>query len=161
MALLLESDDKLFRPFDNSPFAAFTVNFGPATVCLPHRDTKNLAFGWCAICALGNFDYKKGGHLVLWDCKLVIEFPPGAVIFIPSAVCCHFNTVIQEGEDRFSFTTYSAGGLFRWVEHGFQLEGPYSQTEQSVKDARKNKTRWTRGLNLFSTFEELQASVEL
>ncbi|KAK7047521.1 hypothetical protein VNI00_006287 [Paramarasmius palmivorus] len=161
MALLLESDNQLFRPFDNSPFAAFTVNFGPTTVCLPHRDTKNLAFGWCAVCALGNFDYKKGSHLVLWDCKLVIEFPPGAVVFIPSSVCCHFNTAIQAGEERFSFTTYSAGGLFRWVEHGFQLEGPYHQTEQVVKDAQLNKTRWLRGLNLFSTFEELQTSVEL
>ncbi|KAK7016423.1 hypothetical protein VNI00_018905 [Paramarasmius palmivorus] len=160
MALLLASDHQLFRPFENSPFAAFTVNFGPATVCLPHRDTKNLAFGWCAVCALGNFDYKKGGHLVLWDCRLVLEFPPGAIIFIPSSVCCHFNTVIQDDEDRFSFTTYSAGGLFRWVEHGFQLESAYTQTEQAVKEAQQNKTRWSRGLNLFSTLEELLPPVD-
>ncbi|KAK7024289.1 hypothetical protein VNI00_016413 [Paramarasmius palmivorus] len=156
MALLLASDDRLFRPFENSPFAAFTVNFGPQTVCLPHRDTKNLAFGWCAICALGNFDYTKGGHLVLWEMKLVIEFPPGATIYIPSAVCCHFNTTIQEGEDRFSFTTYSAGGLFRWVEHGYQLEGAYKKTEQAVKDMQEKESRWARGLNLFSTLDELQ-----
>ncbi|KAK7049201.1 hypothetical protein VNI00_005802 [Paramarasmius palmivorus] len=156
MGLLLSSDERLYRPFDNSPFACFTVNFGPRTVCLPHRDTKNLAFGWCAICALGEFDYTKGGHLVLWEMKLVIEFPPGAIIFIPSAVCCHFNTAIQDGEERFSFTTYSSGGLFRWVEHGFQLEGAYQKTEQAVRDAQQKDSRWVRGLNLFLTLDELQ-----
>jgi hypothetical protein len=157
MALLLKSDIQLFRPFDNSPFAAFTVNFGPKTVCLPHRDSKNLPFGWCGICALGKFDHVKGGHLVLWDLKLVIEFPPGAIIFIPSAVCCHFNTAIQDGEDRFSFTTYSAGGLFRWVEHGFQLEDAYRKTEEAVKEAKEKHANWFRGINLFSSIEELQA----
>ncbi|KAK7016417.1 hypothetical protein VNI00_018899 [Paramarasmius palmivorus] len=161
MALLLGSDDQLFRPFSNSPFAAFTVNFGPKTVCLPHRDSKNLAFRWCGICALGNFDYVKGGHLVLWDMKLVIEFPPGTIIFIPSAICCHFNTAIQEGEERFSFTTYSAGGLFRWVEHGFQLEDAFKKTEEAVKEAKEKNLRWAKGINLFSSIEELLAqSVE-
>ncbi|KAK7028211.1 hypothetical protein VNI00_014901 [Paramarasmius palmivorus] len=157
MALLLGSDNQLFRPFSNSPFAAFTVNFGPKTVCLPHRDSKNLAFGWCGICALGTYDHVKGGHLVLWDLKLMIEFPPGTIIFIPSAVCCHFNTAIQDEEERFSFTTYSAGGLFRWVEHGFQLEDAFMKTEEAVKQAKGKHENWFRGINLFSSIEELQA----
>ncbi|KAL0567979.1 hypothetical protein V5O48_014013 [Marasmius crinis-equi] len=63
-------------------------------LCLPHRDSKNLAFGWCAITVLGNYNWTKGGHLVLWDLKMVIEFPPGSTIYIPSALVCHFNTSI-------------------------------------------------------------------
>ena len=73
---LLDHDDALTRNFENSVFAACTFNFGPQTVCHRHRDHANLPFGWCAITALGNYDYKKGSHLVLWDLGLVIEFPP-------------------------------------------------------------------------------------
>jgi len=31
-------------------------------------------------------DPKKGGHLILWDCGLVVEFPPGSTILIPSRI---------------------------------------------------------------------------
>ncbi|KAK7016266.1 hypothetical protein R3P38DRAFT_3203090 [Favolaschia claudopus] len=70
--------------------------------------------------SLGNFDYTKGRHLVLWECKL--EFPPGSTILIPSAALFHSNTIISAGERRYSFTQYTAGGLFRWVERGFKSE---------------------------------------
>ncbi|KAL0564418.1 hypothetical protein V5O48_017625 [Marasmius crinis-equi] len=56
MASTLEKYPSLNLPFHGCAFAAFAINFGPQTVCLPRRDTKNLAFGWCAITALGNFD---------------------------------------------------------------------------------------------------------
>ncbi|KAL0573748.1 hypothetical protein V5O48_008209 [Marasmius crinis-equi] len=157
---LLEKYPELQLPFYNSVFAAFTVNFGPRTVCLPHRDSKNLAFGWCAITALGNFDYTRGGHLVLWDLKLIIEFPPGYTIFIPSAVVCHLNTTIQPGEDRFSFTMYTAGELFRWAEHGYQTETDYKKTKQAKTDVPLNATRWARGMDLFSSMEELKTGFE-
>ncbi|KAL0564166.1 hypothetical protein V5O48_017891 [Marasmius crinis-equi] len=142
ISTLLYHQTKLTLPFANSIFTAFTVNFSPRTVCLPHCNTKNLAFGWCAITALGKYDHTKGRHLVLWDLKMVIEFPPGTTIFIPSAMLCHFNTAIQEGETRYSFTMYSAGGLSRWVEHGFQLENVYRDTVQAAQDAKQNATRW-------------------
>ncbi|KAL0563494.1 hypothetical protein V5O48_018575, partial [Marasmius crinis-equi] len=106
------------------------------------------------------YDHTKGGHLVLWDLRMVIEFPPGTTIFIPSAVLCHLNTSIQEGETRYSFTMYSAGGLFRWVEHGFQLENIYRDTVQAVCDAKRNATRWARGLSMYSTIDELLQTPE-
>ncbi|KAL0057904.1 hypothetical protein AAF712_015440 [Marasmius tenuissimus] len=156
MSALLEKYPELETPFSGVVFAAFAVNFGPKTVCLPHRDSKNLAFGWCAITALGNFDYTKGGHLVLWDLRIVIEFPPGSTIFIPSALICHFNTAIGDDEERFSFTCYSAGGIFRWVDHGFQRETDYRKTAEAKSDAHLDATRWDRGVCYFSTIEELK-----
>ncbi|KAJ3500803.1 hypothetical protein NLJ89_g9629 [Agrocybe chaxingu] len=113
-------DPSLRRPFDSSVFMATTYNLGPQTVCFRHLDSRNLAFRWCAVTALGSFDPKKGGHLVLWECKLIIEFPPGLTILIPSALIHHSNTPIAEGETRYSFTQYASGGLFHWVDHGFQ-----------------------------------------
>jgi len=85
---------------------------GPRTVCEPHVDFANLPFGYCAITALGQYDFTKGGHLVLWECKLIIEFPPGATILIPLAIVKHSNISIGEKERRYSFTRYAAGGLF-------------------------------------------------
>ncbi|KAJ6463733.1 hypothetical protein C8R47DRAFT_992488, partial [Mycena vitilis] len=93
-------------------FAACTFNFGPNTVTLPHVDAVNIAWGWCCITALGHFNPDLGGHLILWDLWLVIRFPAGSTIFIPSALLRHSNIVIQQGETRYSFTQFTVGGLF-------------------------------------------------
>jgi len=154
-ALIAQYGVDIWLPFANCIFGSFAVDFGPYAVSTPHRDVKNLAFGWCAITALGAFDYVLGGHLILWDLGLVFEFPPGTTIMVPSSVVCHSNTRIQRHEHRYSFTMYTSGGLFRWVEHGFELESIYQKTVQAARDAAWNATRWTRGLALFSTMEEL------
>ncbi|THU86218.1 hypothetical protein K435DRAFT_597299, partial [Dendrothele bispora CBS 962.96] len=106
-------DPSLCSLFSDSVFASYTVNFGPVTVSHPHTDSANLSFGWCAITALGRFDPDKGGHLILWDLNLIIRFPPGSTILIPSALLTHSNTPIQDGEFRYSFVQYSAAALFR------------------------------------------------
>ncbi|KAF7319616.1 hypothetical protein HMN09_00302000 [Mycena chlorophos] len=87
-----------------SVFPTCTFNFGPQTVTVPHLDLLNLAWGWCFITALGDFDPTKGGHLILWDLKRFIRFPPGATIAIPSALLRHSNVAIQQTETRYSFT---------------------------------------------------------
>ncbi|KAJ7448727.1 hypothetical protein FB451DRAFT_1187544 [Mycena latifolia] len=53
----------LWRNFTRafSVFSTVTFNFGPATVTFPHIDFGNLAWGWCAITALGDFDPDRGG----------------------------------------------------------------------------------------------------
>lgn len=43
----------------------------------------NLAFGWWAVTALGDYAYLKSGHLVLAEAQLLIEFPPGVTILLP------------------------------------------------------------------------------
>lgn len=117
----------------------------------------NLAFGWCAIHALGTFDHTKGGHLVLKEPKLIIEFPPGALILLPSATITHGNTAIQAGETRVSFTQYSSGAMFRFVDNGFrtveQLRKADKVAYQKMLDAKDN--RWKLGLGLWSTAEEI------
>ncbi|KAJ6471044.1 hypothetical protein C8R45DRAFT_875167, partial [Mycena sanguinolenta] len=118
--LLLQKYSHLRDTFARSPFAALTANLGPVSVSPPHTDGGNKADGFCLISALGNFDADKGGHIVLWDYNLVIRFPAGRSILIPSAVVTHSNTPIQAGEDRFSLVQYSAGSLFRWIDNGYQ-----------------------------------------
>jgi hypothetical protein len=136
-----------------------TFNFGPQTIAWDHRDFNNLAFGWCAITAGGEFNPALGGHLVLPDMELVIEFPPGSTILIPSATLRHFNVPIQEGETRMSFTQYTAGGLFRWVDQGFQTSRDFEARDVEGKRVydKESLDRWKMGLGLFSTLDELRS----
>ncbi|KAJ7803236.1 hypothetical protein B0H14DRAFT_3487658 [Mycena olivaceomarginata] len=114
------SHPNLRRPFVGSVFFCAAFNFGRSVWTFRHRDVLNLVFGWCAIQALGKFGATKGGHLVLWDLKLVVEFPAGALILLPSATIAHSNVPVQNGEERISFTQFSASGIFRYVDNGCQ-----------------------------------------
>ena len=139
----------LHRLFPGSVFAAASYNFGPRTVCFKHKDFANLPFGLCAVTAFGDFDPKEGGHLILWECKL--EFPPGSTILLPLAVIAHSNVPIQRGEKRYSFAQYTAGGLFRWVEQGFQPSAAFyaSLSPMELKaELEQDKQRWKFGLSL-------------
>ncbi|TFK47340.1 hypothetical protein OE88DRAFT_1611362, partial [Heliocybe sulcata] len=78
-----------------------------------HTDHLNFPFLWCCITALGPFDHRAEGQLVLWDLNLVIDFPAGSTIFISSALLCYSNLAIQLHERRYSFMQWSVGVLFQ------------------------------------------------
>ncbi|KIP01468.1 hypothetical protein PHLGIDRAFT_60072, partial [Phlebiopsis gigantea 11061_1 CR5-6] len=118
MAALREDNPNLRPIFEGQAWPAISINFPPNAFCHDHTDAGNKANGLCPIFALGDYDHTQGGHLVLPDLGLVIEFPPGACIFIPSASLRHGNIRVRQGESRASWTMYSAGGLFRWVRYG-------------------------------------------
>ena len=153
------STEPLRRNWPNTPWASTALNFGPQTVCCKHADYGNLAFGWCCITALGDYDYTQGGHLVLWDLKLVVEFPPGSTILIPSSAVHHSNTRIQPSERRYSFTQYTAGGLFRWRDNYFQTVEKHRSsltTEDGAALLIKLSSQLEFGLSLYSTVSELE-----
>ncbi|CAA7258603.1 unnamed protein product [Cyclocybe aegerita] len=156
--VLLEATSSLCRNWENSVWAAMTINFGPRTACFKHLDFNNLPFGWCSITALGSYDSTKGGHLILWDLHLVVEFPPGSTIFIPSAAIYHSNTPVCGFETRYSVTQYTAGGLFHWVDYGFQTSQNYFASlseEETQKELERLAEQLDMGLSLFSTYDEI------
>ncbi|KAJ7754860.1 hypothetical protein B0H16DRAFT_1722565 [Mycena metata] len=113
-----------------SAFAAATLNFGPATVTLP----VGLVF-----------------HHSPW---LIIRFPPGSTILIPSAILRHSNVSIAAGEQRYSFTQYTAAGLFRWVDNDFRTEHAVEEAIRrdagaQVQRVRERQTRWATGINSY------------
>ncbi|KAF7342722.1 hypothetical protein MSAN_02030100 [Mycena sanguinolenta] len=161
MEALQEWDGNLIflAPLLSCVFACVTFNFGPQTVTLPHLDFLNLAWGWCFITALGWYDYKKGGHLIIWDLCLVIEFPPGATFAIPSAVLRHSNVSIQKGEKRFSITQYTSAGLFRFVNNGCKTDKAVKATMSKAEKrefAAAAQNRYSEGIQMHSTLEDLQ-----
>ncbi|KAL0066838.1 hypothetical protein AAF712_006033 [Marasmius tenuissimus] len=144
--------------FGCSVFASVVINFGPRTWTHKHRDVQNLPHGWCAVTAMGNYDYRRGGHLVLWDLKLIIQFPPGCTILLPSATLLHSNIPVQQGETRTSYTQYSAGALFRWTNHGGRNLGELKSQDKEAFDAHYSGLKAKAGLagvDRLSTLDEL------
>ncbi|KAI0685212.1 hypothetical protein C8T65DRAFT_592686 [Cerioporus squamosus] len=153
---ILKSDPTLRRPFDNSVFAAATFKLGGRVATKIHLDHLNHTTGWCAVVALGDFDPKTGGHLVLWDLRIAVEFPPGAVIFIPSAILRHSNIPVAEHETRMSFTQFTAGGLFRWEECGFRSQKDFEAN--GLQHAKSGEQRFREGIARLGIWDALKAS---
>ncbi|KAG6827242.1 hypothetical protein H0H92_012652 [Tricholoma furcatifolium] len=150
------------RKLPKSIFPAITFNVGPQTQCFMHIDQNNLAHGLCAITALGNYNPLTSGHFILRidaQTRLVIEFPPGSTLYIPSATMPHGNTPVHEGETRFSLTQYCAGGLIRWVDYGFKTAKSLCSTkagqDQRAKLDGPPGARWRWALGLFSVIGQL------
>ncbi|KAJ7441234.1 hypothetical protein FB451DRAFT_1058251, partial [Mycena latifolia] len=157
MALLAAWNPSLRWNFVGSVFAACTFNFGRA-ITVRHLDFANLVWGWCSITALGDFDPDCGGHLILWELRLVIRFPPGSTILIPSALIHHSNTPVRRHEHRSSFTQYTAGGLFRWIRNGFKTDEDFqaSASEEELRTRQADDlTRWDEGVQMFSAIDDL------
>ena len=157
LSKLHEEDPTLEHPFPNSIFPACTFNLGPQAISIFHFDAKNIPNGFIVITPLGNFDYKKGGHIVFKTLKLVIEFPPGCSILFLSAVIKHANTPIGPDETRMSFTQYAAGGLFRWVANDFQTKETLQQTNPALaaRNDQKAKTAWRDSIRRLSVIKKL------
>ncbi|TFK60136.1 hypothetical protein BDN72DRAFT_779794 [Pluteus cervinus] len=161
---LFEQDTSLNGNFANSIFPAASFNLGPRTVSLDHTDAGNVGYGLCALVSLGDFDSRRGGHLVLFDMGLMVEFPPSTVALLPSGILRHGNTAIQPGEERYSIAQYCAGGLIRWVDYGFKTAvsatARMSKTRAQGVLAALNgnhEERVDEALGLFSKVGELES----
>ncbi|KAJ7650504.1 hypothetical protein FB45DRAFT_974371 [Roridomyces roridus] len=113
---ILKWNKDLHWNFPRSAFAACTFNF-MNVVTEKHLDFGNMAAG-----------LYRGGHLILWELKLIICFPPGSTILVPSSIVTHSNTLIAPGEIRHSFTQYTAGALFRWASNGNTTDDAFRRT---------------------------------
>ncbi|TBU53029.1 hypothetical protein BD310DRAFT_952335 [Dichomitus squalens] len=157
LVALCSLDPSLQRNFKGSAFACATWNLGPRAIAHVHTDHLNLAWGMCAITALGDCDPKLGGHLILWDLRLIIEFPPGTTILIPSAIIRHSNAPLASpDEHRYALVQYSAGGLFRWAECGHQTQKNFQQAGGAY--AQTGRERWAGGVSMLGRWDELSAS---
>jgi hypothetical protein len=147
----------LRRAFPGSAWAACSINMGAQSISDDHRDAGNAPGVPCAITALGNFNPDTGGHLVLFDLKLIIRFPPGSTILIPSASLRHGNLRIRHGETRYSVIQYMAGGLARHVAWNFKIQKQLTRSQKAA-DSAAGPSRWQDILSRLSTPESLQAN---
>jgi hypothetical protein len=156
---LTQAYPDLKPPFSEAVFSAVAINFGPKTVCRQHRDQRNLSYGWCAVTSFGDYDWRKGGHLILWDLKVVIEMPPGCTVLLPSAIIKHSNTSLKgRHERRYSVAQFSAAGLFRWESEGRQPDYAYHKTldeKGRAREARLDVERFVKGLEMIPSYKDI------
>ncbi|TFK58582.1 hypothetical protein BDN72DRAFT_781910, partial [Pluteus cervinus] len=157
---VFERDHSLQRNFEDSIFPATSFN----SVSVDHTDVSNVGYGLCALASIGSFDSHKGGHLILFDMGLMLEFPPGSVALLPSGILRHGNTTIQDGEERYSIAQYCAGGLVRWVKYGHQTAVTIRKDNSKLKAKDILDTlngdhaeRVDEALGLFSKVDELDS----
>ncbi|THU86476.1 hypothetical protein K435DRAFT_683546, partial [Dendrothele bispora CBS 962.96] len=151
-------DPSFHRNFPGTAFAAATFNFDEQTETMEHVDYFNYITGWCGITALGHFNHTKGAQMILWDLKLVIEFPPVSSMLIPSCFLRHSNTAVPTGETRQSFTEFSAGGLFRYKDDEMRTRVSMSNEERKQKETEARESA-REAVNIYSTFKELADTV--
>ncbi|KAJ7796443.1 hypothetical protein B0H14DRAFT_3494845 [Mycena olivaceomarginata] len=147
MTLLYARYTHLCRPFKNGIFSACTFNLGPRTCALGHRDFANLAFG-CAPSPPSGISITRRAAISSYGTA-------------SSAAIYHSNIPIGRKEHRYSFTQYTAGGLFRWVEHDFKTEEEYFvslSAEQAEEEKELRLARAEAGAGLYSTIDELRAA---
>lgn len=158
---LLAINSLLSSVFPDSPFCALTINMGPQTVCLPHRDYWNLVYGTCPVGVLGSFNHRTGGQMILHEPKLVIELRRGDVMFIPSAAVTHENAPVAVGETRYSFTQYTAGGLFRYAWCGRRTVKDTKARDKVLygKYVDEGEARWQEGWAKYSKMSDLIAKM--
>lgn len=156
MRALFSHELHLDRVGESTVYPAIIFDFGP-DITLAHRHFNGLAQGMCSILAGGNYDYKLGGHLVLWDLALVIQFPPGSCVILSSMI--DFNTVrVHFGETRTCITQYAAAGLFQFVQYGGRTREQFRrQFPQHAKSTGwqfwATSKQWA--VKLFSTIREV------
>jgi hypothetical protein len=151
---------RLSRAFPKSAWPAATFNFAPRVVTAPHKDRANAPAIPCSITPSGSFNSELGGHLVLYELGLVIEFPAGSNILICSGSITHYNLPIADSESRASFTQYFAGGLARHVAYGYKVEKDLKMEDRrAFADAAD--ARWLHALQRFSTEDTLEKDRKL
>jgi len=144
------------KPFRNSIFPTCTFNCGSCVVTVEHIDSTNIPFGLCAIFSCGLYDPRKGGHLILFDLGLVIEFPPGSTILVQFGTLCHRNVAIQADETRQSCMQYCPGSLFHWVAYGFKQVQASSDAERAFFE-ENHEEHCKHAVGLFSKLGELES----
>jgi hypothetical protein len=80
-------------------------------------------------------------------------------MFIPSGAITHENVPIAEGEARYSFTMYTAGGLFRYVWCRRRTVREVQETDKGLyaRYIAEGPGRWEDGWKKYSSMDELIA----
>ncbi|KAF7343693.1 hypothetical protein MSAN_01949200 [Mycena sanguinolenta] len=154
---LLKELQSQVRTFPMSAFTCVAFNFGPQVSTTLHRDWTDMAGDMCAVVALGDFDPTTGGHLVLWDLRLLVEFPPGSLILFPSALISHANIPVRPGETRSSIVQYTPGAVCRFVENDFRTEKQIQESNPAEYDSvlAAKSTRWATAVQRLPTLAQL------
>ncbi|KAJ7916472.1 hypothetical protein B0H13DRAFT_1609353, partial [Mycena leptocephala] len=119
----------------------------------------DMMWSWRALTALGEYNARWGGELILWDEKKIFKFPPGATFLFPGRLIRYsFTQVRCSFSSEYSFGQYAHAGLFRYVENGFMSEANFEATawklQREARD-RMRDARMVKALGMYSLLNEI------
>ncbi|KAJ7608826.1 hypothetical protein DFH06DRAFT_1017486, partial [Mycena polygramma] len=155
MDLIFKHEPDLRREYPGA-FAGCEFNLGDLGSA-PRIHDRDLLHGWRALTALGKYDARYGGDLVLWDKGLIVRFPPGTTILFPAALMRYSFVGVRDGEAQYHFAQFCSGGLFRYILNGYVNDALYesnaSRREMAQMDIARRR-RLDASVKMFSTIGE-------
>ncbi|KAK6966336.1 hypothetical protein R3P38DRAFT_2569854, partial [Favolaschia claudopus] len=170
-ALLTQKEDFLafyptaFYPCEASVFSAATVELGG-----PHRNRSDWrgnippfeAAFWSIVTAAGTFRSLHGGHIILWDLGLVIQFPAGSSILIPTGIVRYSFVDVGPTEERYSIIQWAGSGVRRFVENGYKSDVEFAREaseEQHIMRENRRIDSHVQAADLFPLVRDVQEGV--
>ncbi|KAJ7062988.1 hypothetical protein B0H15DRAFT_794753 [Mycena belliarum] len=156
----LEHDPRALYPSDASVFSAATFELGG-----PHSRThpsgtpyRHQAAGWSILTALGSYSSMRGGHIILWDLGLVVSFPVGSSILIPTGLVRYSFVTVRPNERRYSLLQWAGSGIPRWFRNGKRSDVEFAVNatrEEHVAREERRQAAHAEALDLFPIEAEL------
>ncbi|KAJ7186911.1 hypothetical protein C8R46DRAFT_879457 [Mycena filopes] len=137
-SFLQEFPDALY-PSASSVFSAATVEFsGPH---LRATNSRHEPTTWSILIALGHYSATHGGHIILWDLGLIVGFPSGCCILLPTGLIRYSFVKVRANETRHSIVQWAGPGITRWLQNGkcsdIEFAARASREEHSTREARR------------------------
>ncbi|KAJ7653364.1 hypothetical protein DFH06DRAFT_994472, partial [Mycena polygramma] len=153
--LIFKYDPNLRREFEGIfPAAEFDLGeLGSA----PRLQDRDLLQGWRAVTALGTYNSRHGGDIVLWDEGWIIRFPPGFTILFPAALMRYSFVDVLPGEKQYTFSQYTPAGLHRYITNGYRSDGHFERSASKLEMETRNsalRRRLETGVQQYSTLDE-------
>ncbi|KAJ7086889.1 hypothetical protein B0H15DRAFT_801511 [Mycena belliarum] len=150
----LEHKRSALYPCDSSVFSSTTFEFGG-----PHRRTSSngqpdrfQAGAWSVLHALGNYAPTRGGHVIFWDLGIVVCFPSGSTILIPTGVIHYSFVKVREDEFRYSLLQWAGAGISRWLANGHRTDLEFAVHATAAEHAQREETRMYAHMDAVDAF---------
>ncbi|KAK7022082.1 hypothetical protein R3P38DRAFT_2532923, partial [Favolaschia claudopus] len=154
-AQLLSYDPDAVYPCETSVFSAITLELGgPHRILSPfgphgHFDPST----WCIITSLGIYDFRLGGHIILWDIGWVLQFPPGASILLPPGLVRYSFVKVRPHESRYLLIQFAGSGIRRFFENGERKDEEFAAEATRDEFVEREAKRRESHLGALASFE--------
>ncbi|KAJ7016826.1 hypothetical protein C8F04DRAFT_973077, partial [Mycena alexandri] len=134
---LKHQSDALY-PSTSSVFSAATIEFGPH---LQETNRRHEAGSWNILLALGHYNHRHGGHIIFWDLGLVVAFPPGSCILVPTGLIRYSFVKVRPHETRYSLVQWAGAGIRRWFQNGRRTDVEFAAQATREEHAAREGSR--------------------
>jgi hypothetical protein len=121
------------------PWMGCVVNVGTDSPVRtkPHKDVKCAMEGRSCLCCFGDF---RGGHIVFWEIKVIVELKAGDILLFADHLLTHSNTEVEG--TRHSLVAFTHQKVIDWLskKHNFiQYQVLTTKKAREMQRRRKQK----------------------